>query len=73
MSSYPTLYVFAVGLAPGAAAYLEAAALAEGVERDAAVFADVLALSRKTIVREVDALREKLTAIGALPKKEGAT
>lgn len=29
--------------------------------------ADVLGLSRKTIVREVEALREKLAALGALP------
>lgn len=30
--------------------------------------ADVLGLSRKTIVREVDALREKLAQLGALPE-----
>ena len=33
--------------------------------------ADVLGLSRKTIVREVEELRTKLEALGALPK--GAT
>ncbi|MFT3707588.1 MAG: sigma-70 family RNA polymerase sigma factor [Archangium sp.] len=34
--------------------------------------ADVLELSRKTIVREVEALREKLEGLGALPKKESS-
>jgi len=32
--------------------------------------ADALQLSRKTIVREVEALRERLNAIGALPARE---
>jgi RNA polymerase sigma-70 factor, ECF subfamily len=34
--------------------------------------ADVLGLSRKTIVREVEDLRQKLEALGALPEREAS-